>query len=110
MPRRTITPELHLAISYDQPRFAKPGEPQADFIKRIMRGLKPKPSTRTYPKFTPGMTTRRYMELFACFNQNLSTVHDASLYDRPAPTYDSTVPEVVECALVGDTVQPLHTP
>ena len=54
-------------------------------------------SKRSYPTFTPGMTTAEYVERYAALNNRLHLAKvDYEHADRPAATLDPSIPEVEE--------------
>lgn len=67
-------------------------------IKAYMTKRKRELSTvkRSFPKFTPGMTTALYIRSYQTFNGPATAVlpYDLELYNRPAPKLSG--PEVIE--------------
>lgn len=58
--------DVYFGITLTEDTFAKPAEPMAAAIKRLMARRKRELRTvqRSFPKFTPGMTTHAYVQLY----------------------------------------------
>jgi len=82
---------------------------QKDAIRKMMANRRRELSyeSTSYPKFTPGMTTATYLQLFAInrphrlpygpkvYDKSHGYREDLSQWNRPAPMLDPDTPEVI---------------
>lgn len=83
---RLFTDGVYWGLVLSTETFARPDEPPAKAIARFMtnrkRQLRNEP--RTFPKFTPGMTTRSYVQLYYLQNR-VGGRDDINAPNRAAP-------------------------
>lgn len=86
---------VYLGVTLTEDTYAKPAEPMAAAVKRWMTRRKRELHTvqRSFPKFTPGMTTQTYVQLYY-IGLNTSPRDYIVPLNRPAPFF--TGPEIEE--------------
>lgn len=86
-PPRLFSDGLYVGITLTADTFAKPAEPMAAAIKRLMAARKRALKTvrRDFPKFIPGMTTATYVQLYYLSVPGMDSADYIDAPRRPAP-------------------------